>query len=280
MSNGTFISRLIYKMAKVNNHKKKSELKTVAKEYSLNDWKKLHRGKVGSVGFFTGLLGGPIGLVLETLDTGYLAAIIGRASFGVGHILGEKILYEKDIENILSIWCEASKPIAKDELKNSFKNHLRKNYEHSLNEEEIEIMFDKYISYLTIDNKVLMHNSTQTIDTYFETAIIGGAKIATKIGTKSAVKIGAKYGTKILAKKIAPKISIKMLTKASAKLSGKVAGKMSTKWIPIIGGLASGAINIWVINTIIESAHQYYKSDYIIIDESLLEDVFDDMKDI
>ena len=276
MSNTSFISNLINNLALIDlDNKAKYKIKKDAKNHSLNEWKDWHRIKAGSIGGLTGLLGGPWGILLEGFDSGYLISIIGRACFGIGHILDKKVLYEKDIETILSLWCDTSKPISRDELKNSFKNHLRKNYDHSLNEEEIETMFDEYISYLTVNNKVLMSSSAQTIDTYLETAIIGGAKIATKVGSKSALKIG----TKIIAKKVAPKISTKILAKASAKLSAKVAGKVSTKWIPVIGGLASSAINVWVIDTIMEAAHQYYKSDYIIIDESLLEELFNEIKE-
>ncbi len=43
---------------------------------------------------------------------------------------------------------------------------------------------------------------------------------------------------------------------------------MSTKWIPGVGGVVSAAINVWIIETMIDVAEKYYKADYIIVDDS------------
>ena len=85
------------------------------------------------------------------------------------------------------------------------------------------------------------------------------------IGGKLIAKVSTKFASKIVAK-IAFKASSKIVGKAGAKVAGKIAGKMSTKWIPFVGGIVSAGINIWVIDGMINAAAEYYKADYILLD--------------
>ena len=201
------IAKAIESMAMMDIDSKK-ELKQSTQNHDFNSWKMQCLGKGGGVGFATGLLGGPVGIALEVADTGYLIAMAGRASYGVGHIHNKVIDYENDIEGILAIWAGAGKTISKGDL-----------------------------------------------------AVLTTAPIAGKLVVKANAKIGVK---------IAAKVSSKIIGKTSAKIAGKVASKLTTKWIPIIGGIVSAAINAWVLDGFIDAAEDYYNSDAILINDNLL----------
>ena len=61
----------------------------------LDAWKTRIQLKVSSVGFLTGLPGGPVGLMLEGGDISYLMSVCGRACYGVGYIIRDEVDYEK-----------------------------------------------------------------------------------------------------------------------------------------------------------------------------------------
>jgi hypothetical protein len=69
-------------------------------------------------------------------------------------------------------------------------------------------------------------------------------------------------------------VNTKLLSKAGAKLTSKASAKISTKWIPIIGGVTSSLINVWVLDTLSDAAEIYYNNDYIILESSLSSDTF------
>ena len=89
------------------------------------------------------------------------------------------------------------------------------------------------------------------------------------IAGKLVVKANAKVGLK-LATKMATKLSGKIIAKTSTKIAGKVASKLTTKWIPIIGGIVSAAINAWVLDGLIDAANEYYTSDAILINDNIV----------
>ena len=205
------IAKAIESMAMMDDESK-IKLKESIKNHTFKSWKNQCMGKSGGVGFLTGLAGGPAGIALEVADTGYLIAMAGRASYGVGHIHNKIIDYDNDIEGILAIWSGAGKAIDKTGL-----------------------------------------------------AINTLAPIAGKLVVKANVKVGIKLGTKV-----ATKLSSKIVAKASAKIAGKVASKLSTKWIPIIGGVVSAAINAWVLDGLIDAAEDYYTSEAVLINDDVL----------
>ncbi|MDY7093996.1 MAG: EcsC family protein [Acidobacteriota bacterium] len=117
-------------------------------------------------------------------------------------------------------------------------------------------------------------------DMYAILAIWSGAAEASQhvVAGKFVVKVGGKVGMQyaaattatILAKsalKGNSKLAVKITSKAAAKLGAKLAAKVSTKWIPVFGGVASAAVNLWVMNGILDAAYGRYTNPYIIFDE-------------
>lgn len=92
------------------------------------------------------------------------------------------------------------------------------------------------------------------------TAAMVAGKVSIKIGGKAALIVGTQVGAKLM-EKVIPKVA--------TKLAAKYVTKVSTKWIPVIGGAVSAGINYWVANGIMEAAEQYYKGNYVILDENL-----------
>lgn len=119
---------------------------------------------------------------------------------------------------------------------------------------------------------------------------LAGTKVAVKIGQKAQVKsmiIVVDAGSKLLAKAVA-KVSVKLGNKTLAKsvplivspLVTKAASKVSAKqlfsWLPLIGGVVSGGVNIWIIRDFLKSAQIYYRNLDFAIDSDLVEALSDD----
>jgi hypothetical protein len=310
MEVSSFVADLI-KNISVDNYR---ELKLEAKKHSLDEWIDKHIIKAGWAGNITGAIGGPFSLFLEAADMAYLGRLIGRLCFGIGYIKNKPVCSQSDIESILAIWTEIAIPISRKELKEEFKNNfyleIKEEYEkylelESLNkrnsffrkllaffssnkkqsttqdkllsfEEFEEKLFEKYLSEITIINKMVIDDSEDVFSKYLRETIFT-LRLTGKMKKKSLSKVGVKLGTKILSKKGIPKLTSKIASKAGTKLSSKVAGKVSTKWIPIIGGVTSAGINIWIITSIAEAAKQYYDADYIRIKTDMSRDILDEI---
>lgn len=170
--NKNLIAKAIESMAMMDS-KSKKELKKATQNDNFNSWKNKCISKSSGVGFLTGLAGGPAGIALEAADTGYLIAMAGRASYGVGHIHNKIIDYDNDIEGILAIWSGAGKTINKQEL--------------ALN------------TFAPVAGKLVVKVNAKV-----------GVKFAAKVGTKVSAKIIGKAGAKI-AGKAAGKLSTKWI---------------------------------------------------------------------
>lgn len=266
MESQSLLAEILTSISCIDN---KKEFRKDAQQHDLDEWINKHKLKVGSAGFGTGLLGGPWGLVLEAADTGYLGAIMGRLCLGIGHIHRKNVDYNCDMDGILAIWGGAGQGIKTDHLK----NRARKNYgEQILHEEN----FQNYLSTVTINNKIIINDDYSAINQNIRTTILTGTKAGMKVGSKAAIKGGLKIGTKLVAKKVGIKATPKIFMKASTKLSAKIASKMATKWIPIVGGVTSAAINVWVLDTLADAAKEYYSSDYILLSSEISNEAFNE----
>jgi Zn-finger nucleic acid-binding protein len=90
----------------------KQHLKEKACAYELNTWKNWVIGKVTVVGAVTGLPGGLISLPLEAIDIAILLGASGQGCYGIGHIIGSAVDYEKDLPLILAIWSGCAQAAA------------------------------------------------------------------------------------------------------------------------------------------------------------------------
>jgi len=311
----SFLAELIKNAALIDNP---TEFKQEAKKHSIQKWINIHKAKVAAVGAGTGLLGGPWGLALEAADIGYLGSIMGRLCFGIGHIKNKPVNYDYDMEGILAIWGGVGKAINKDKLKQRFKekykNEIEKNYRIYLKEfnnttakinkkktliqklfsifkksnkanylskvEFENILFNEYLKEIRVDKKFLINDNSFTVDNNVRGILFASTKILAKTSVKMSTKVGLKVGSKIIAKKLGVKIPPKILSKAAAKLSAKATGKISTKWIPIIGGVVSAGVNVWVLDGIAETAKNYYESDYILISSEVSDEILQEISDM
>jgi hypothetical protein len=135
-------------------------------------------------------------------------------------------------------------------------------------EEFEETLFKQYLSEITIKNKIIIDDSSDTFDNYLREAIFT---------LRISKKFNGNLGAKMLGKKGMPKLVSKILSKASGKLGSKLGAKMSTKWIPFVGSATSAGINTWIVDNISEAAVKYYRADYIRIKSDMSEDFLSDM---
>lgn len=107
---------------------------------------------------------------------------------------------------------------------------------------------------------------------------------ASKMGDALYGKISLKLASdKTLIKgssKIIPKLIFKNGSGAASKLAAKIAGKLATKygakiatkWIPVVGGVTSATINMWILNGLFDAAEAYYRGNKMSFPEMSLED--------
>jgi hypothetical protein len=280
MSASSFLADLI-KNISVDDYR---GLELEAKKHSTNSWIDTHKNKAAAVGAATGFLGGPISMLLEGADIAYFGRIIGRLCFGIGHIKNKSVDYNSDLDGILAVWTDIAIPISKGELKKEFKRnflyeineeykkYLKSNksfFKKQLSFEEFEeTLFKQYLSEITIKNKIIIDDSSDTFDNYLREAIFT---------LRISKKFNGNLGAKMLGKKGMPKLVSKILSKASGKLGSKLGAKMSTKWIPFVGSATSAGINTWIVDNISEAAVKYYRADYIRIKSDMSEDFLSDM---
>lgn len=98
---------------------------------------------------------------------------------------------------------------------------------------------------------------------------------AGKVGIKISHKLGPKVLGKVVEKslfkgstKLGAKMTAKVAAKATAKLATKLSVKVGLGWIPLVGGLASGGVNLWLISGLLDAAEEYYNSDYVVLSDN------------
>lgn len=67
--------------------------------------------------------------------------------------------------------------------------------------------------------------------------------------------------------KLAAKLAAKSVSKATAKLAAKLTAKAGFSWIPLVGGVASAGVNVWLVRGLMKAAEQYYRHDYLVIQD-------------
>ncbi|WP_326550522.1 hypothetical protein [Micromonospora sp. NBC_01813] len=100
----------------------------------------------------------------------------------------------------------------------------------------------------------------------------GVAKVSAELSAKLGVKAGAKIFGKGFVKGL-PKVMLfsagwlvagrfggKGAAKVGAKFAAKLAGKVGAGWIPLLGAAVAGGVNVWLIESIMSSAEEYYRA--------------------
>jgi hypothetical protein len=105
-----------------------------------------------------------------------------------------------------------------------------------------------------------------------------GIKINDKAVGASATKslMGIVLTTSLVkgSSKLLGKLSAKLGAKAVAKMGAKMGAKASTSWIPIVGGIVSGGVNVWLVQGLLDAAEQYYSAQkmdqavYLVLNDS------------
>ena len=199
---------------------------------SVKAWQIRTKRKSGCVGFVTGLPGGPGGLAMEAIDLAYLFKTIGKACYGIGHILEKEVDYEHDLFLILGIWSGIAEATG-------------------------------YVAIGKIAVKTPQKVASKILAK-------GGMKVSARAVTMAKAKALVSVGNKLISKTYFKSSSAavrRILTKASAKAMVKLGPKMVSKTVPILGGVVGAGVNVWMINSILRAAEQYYSNEYIVFDE-------------
>jgi hypothetical protein len=104
-----------------------------------------------------------------------------------------------------------------------------------------------------------------------------GIKVGGKIAAKSVSLVAGTVVSKFVLKggsKVGAKLASKAASKAATKFMAKLTAKTGLAWIPLIGGVVSAGVNWWLVDGLMSAAEQYYRNDYVILnDEELADDL-------
>lgn len=220
----------------LNAQEREAVKKQASKAASLNSWR---RGQITSVitsGAAAGVTGGWWSVPAIVADLAWCRKVSPIACLGIGIINRCDVDFEQDMNLIMAIWAgvgEASTvvPVGKVGIKTSAKVAL------------------KTAPKLTV-------------------------KIGSKVVAKGAGKVAGKAIGKVMSKtslkgssKVLAKLTGKIVEKGVTKLSAKIATKVGVGWIPIVGGIASGGVNYWLLESLMNAAEEYYSNPFVVFNE-------------
>lgn len=102
----------------------------------------------------------------------------------------------------------------------------------------------------------------------------GAADLSSKVGIKVVTKVGGKVAVKGLTKAmltsagymVAQKFGAKAMAKPAAKIAAKFGGKALGGFIPILGPIVGGGVNLWLISGIMDAASGFYRDKLVLVD--------------
>lgn len=227
------------------------QLRRESRKNTSTNWLDINAVTTGGAGLLTGFFGGPWSIAAETADIAVLLRSISRGCFGVGYIISDQVDFEEDMIYIMALWTGCA-------------------------------------SIIPVPSGIFESGRQYSPDIAYE--LIGAlpaGKIAVKLllyggaSNPQLLKIGAKlcvYSISMLLKKGTPKFVVKIAGKAAEKVLPKAVGKLGGKWIPVIGGVLSAGINLWVYQQITHHALKYYRAmtkegNFLVMNKSLFEAV-------
>lgn len=100
------------------------------------------------------------------------------------------------------------------------------------------------------------------------------ADLSTKVGAKLVTKVGGKVAVKGLTKAmlasggylVATKFGSKAMAKPAAKIAAKYGGKALGGFIPFLGPVIGGGVNLWLISGIMDAASGFYTDKIKLVD--------------
>lgn len=225
------------------NEEEMSNLRQIASGMYVDDWKARQIALVTGSGALAGSMGGPWGMAAMVADLAWLGKNAGQGCLGVGYASGKDVDRD-DIDLILAVWTGIGVP------------------SNTVPAGAIAIAVSEDV------------NPWGQAGAEASFAPIG--KVSAKLGAKSLAKVSGKLAGKIIAKKLAVKAGSKLGAKlaalaislASSKLAAKIAAKLGTSWVPLLGGLVSGGINLWLMSGLLDAAEAYYTHDYVIVNNA------------
>ena len=222
--------------SEMNKGERKNLRNKASRASSVNSWRRGWMASVVTSGTAAGAIGGPWSAAALVADLAWCRNVSPVACLGIGVILNCDIDFDQDMNLIMAVWSgvgvtSAVVPAGKIGVKTAPK----------------------------ISVKV-------------------GTKIAPKLSGKLAGKMAGKVIGKVVSKtalkstsKAFAKLTEKIVAKSVAKVSAKFATKVGVGWIPIVGGIVSGGINFWLLETLMDAAYEYYTNPYVVFDKSDLE---------
>lgn len=222
--------------AELNTYEREALIKQASEATSINSWRSRQIASVITSGVTAGITGGFWSVLAIPADLIWCRKVAPIACLGIGIITNGNVDFEHDMNLIMAIWS-------------------------GVGEASVAVPMGK-VGIKTTAGVGLITAPKLTIKIGSKVAGKGGGKVAGKAIGKVISKTSLKGGSKVLAK-----LTEKIVAKGVTKLSAKIATKVGVGWIPIVGGIASGGVNYWLLETLMNAAEEYYSKPYVIFNE-------------
>ncbi len=100
------IAEIFKNLGNVGTSQERRALERKMKNYTVEEWRFECFAQVIASGALTGAIGGPVGLAAIIPDIAFCGRVGALGCFGIGHILGREVDYDRDMNMILALWTD------------------------------------------------------------------------------------------------------------------------------------------------------------------------------
>lgn len=169
------------------------------------------------------------------VDVAFLMHKLAYCSWGVGSVLGCTPYGKADFEIILGHWCGA------------------------IEDDVLPAAIATSIAGGSLAAVIALQGTSVVIGQLAGKSVeLAATMLLEKVGAKGSAKAVGKVLGKVTGK-VAGKLSDKIAAKLVTKFGGKLSGKALSGFIPFVGPIVGGSINIIFVRSIAHSAEKYYR---------------------
>lgn len=112
-------------------------------------------------------------------------------------------------------------------------------------------------------NRAIENSNIDEIAKANASASVSNIVVMKTISSRVSRRIGTRVGTRVIGR-----LGVRLAAKVAGKMGARIAAKAATGFVPILGAAVSGGLNYWFLQSIAESAKEYYANPIEISDLS------------
>lgn len=239
-------------------------------EYSLSDWITLQSSLATAAGAGSNLMPGAH-LVALTADMAFLLNRMAVTVWGIGAIKSCVVTGKLDFANVLDLWTGADidsldyRPASR---------RLHHAVERLMAHEGLWSRLD-HMAMEAIDPLILTNEIARVVahDGLMRKAFIDFASepadpsptealVIERDRDSEALRALTADASRYVTMNVSTDVAGKMVPRLAANVAGKIGAKLATKgmagFVPLVGAIVGGGLNLWFVQSIAESAKRYY----------------------